>query len=173
MNHPPIPRAFPAAIILILLLSSAAFSRDKDDDPYTRWGRSITVGPTEQAPDITCFGCSIHIRGQVSGDVTAFWGSITIEDQGKVAGDVTAFCGDIKMKNTAHIDGDAGVFGGRLYRDPGTEVNGQVTSMGSRAVVVLIALIPFVALGLLVAGVIWLIRRLLRPRRPTVPATAP
>jgi hypothetical protein len=160
-------RPFSVAIVSLLLLSSAAVSQDKD---FTHWGRSINIGPNDEATDVTCFGCSIHIRGQVSGDVTAFLGSITIENEAQVAGDVTAFCGDMRLVDSARVDGDATVFGGHLHRDPNFEVGGTASSMGSRAVVLLIAMVPVVLLGLLVPGLIWLIRRL---RRPPVPAAAP
>ena len=163
-------RPFPilSAIALILLVSTAALSQEKAT--YTQWGHTINIGPDDEAADVTCFGCSIHVRGEVSGDVTAFAGSISIEDGAQVSGDVTAFCGDMRLANAARMDGDVTVLGGRLHRDPNVEISGQVTSMGNRTAVMLMALVPFVLLGVLVAGVIWLVRRL---RRPPLPAAAP
>ena len=72
-------------VALLLSLSSAALA--KDNPSYTQFGHNITIGPNEKVGELTCFGCSIRVRGQVAGDVTTFGGSILLEDQAQVAGD--------------------------------------------------------------------------------------
>ncbi len=62
----------------------------KDNPSYTQFGHNINIGPSDEVGDVTCIGCSIHVRGLVAGDVTAVGGSIIIEDQAQVTGDVTA-----------------------------------------------------------------------------------
>jgi hypothetical protein len=152
-------------VVLVVALSSAAFA-DRD---RTQLGHNINIGPDEDVSDATCFGCSIRVRGHVSGDVTAFGGRIVVEDRGQVNGDATAFGGDIRIDKEAKVGRDVTVFGGRIRRDPAAAVGGDVTAMGGPGWIFLIFLGPLIFLGLFVALIVWLIRRLLRP---SVPATA-
>lgn len=161
-------RLLVAFTLFCLTLSTAAFA--KDNPSYTQFGHNISIGPNDKVGDLTCFGCSIHVRGQVAGDVTAFAGSIVLEDQGQVAGDVTAFGGNIRLDPAVKVAGDVTLFGGEIRRDPQATISGDVTAMGGRAWIVPILLAPFVILGLLVALVIWLIQRMRRPSLPAVPA---
>jgi hypothetical protein len=146
---------------LSLGLSIGAFA--KDNPSVTQVGHNISVGPDQKTGELTCFGCSIRVRGEVAGDVTAFGGSITLEDRGQVAGDVTGFGGDIRLDKAAKVSGDVAVFGGEIRRDPEASIGGDVTSMGGRGWIIPILLFPFVLLGLLVALVVWLVQRLLKP----------
>jgi hypothetical protein len=128
--------------LVVVALSSAALA-DRD---RTQVGHTINIGPDEEVGDATCFGCSIRVRGHVSGDVTAFGGSV-VEEEGQIGGDAT-------------------VFGGRIRRDPAAAVGGDVTTMGGRGWIFLIFLIPLILLGLFIALIVWIIRRLLRPSVP-------
>jgi hypothetical protein len=157
-----------AAIVLIVLgLSAATYARSNSS--ITRFGNNITVGPTDEVADLTCFGCSIRIRGLVAGDVTTFGGSIAIEDQAQVAGDVTSFGGNLRLEKAVKLSGDVTVFGGTVDRSPGASIAGDVTTFSGRGWILLIFVLPFVMLGMFIAFVIWLVQRL---RRPAVPATA-
>jgi hypothetical protein len=151
----------------MLCLAGSAFA--KENPSYTQVGHNISIGPNEKVGDLTCFGCSIRVRGEVAGDVTTFGGSIVIEDQAQVAGDLTAFGGDVRLDPEIKVAGDATVFGGQVRRDPKATISGDVTSMGGHAWLVPILLTPFVFLGLLIAFVIWLVQRV---RRPSVSAAA-
>jgi hypothetical protein len=155
-------------VLIFLTLSTMAFASKQSD--RTSWGHNITVGPNDESSDITCVACSIRIRGQVAGDVTAIAGSIIIEDQGQVAGDVTAIAGNTRLDNQVKVAGDVTVIAGDVRRDPAASVSGDVTAMGGRAWIVPILLAPFVILGLLVAFIVWLVQRGRRPSLPPVPA---
>ena len=156
-----------AFLVVCFVLSCVAFA-DRERD-RTQVGNNINIGPGEEVSEATCFGCSIRVRGRVSGDVTAFGGSIVIEDQGEVNGDATIFGGDIRIDKAAKVGHDVSVFGGRVRRDPASTVGGDVTTMGGPGWIFLIFLTPLICFGLFVALIVWLIRRLLRP---SVPATA-
>jgi hypothetical protein len=158
---------FAALALVCLNLSSGA--RASDAPSYTQTGRNIEIAPNQQVGDLTCFACSIRVRGEVAGDVTAIGGSIVLEDQAQVAGDVTAIGGDMRLDQGVQVSGDATVIGGQLRRDPRAEVSGDVTSILGRGWLWPILLSPFIVLGLLVAFVIWLVQRL---RTPSVPAAA-
>ena len=103
------------------------------------------------------------------GDVTAFGGSIIVEDQGKMNGDATAFGGDIRLDKAVAVSGDVVVFGGRLRRDPGASVGGEVTNFAGAGWMLLIFLLPLIVLGAIIAFIVWLVRRV---TRRSVPATA-
>jgi len=98
--------------------------------------------------------------------VTAFCGSVIVENDGRVDGDVTTFGGGIRLGKEANVKGDVTVFGGRIQRDPAATVGGDVTTMGGPGWMVLIFVTPFVFLGLFVALIVLTIRRLLRPAAP-------
>jgi hypothetical protein len=149
-------------VVVVVALSSAAFA-DRD---RTQVGHTINIGPDEEVGDATCFGCSIRVRGHVSGDVTAFGGSVVVEEEGQIGGDATVFGGDIRIDKAAKIARDVTVFGGRIRRDPAAAVGGDVTTMGGPGWIFLIFLIPLIFLGLFIALIVWIIRRLLRPSVP-------
>jgi cytoskeletal protein CcmA (bactofilin family) len=153
--------SFGPCVLLCLAVSTTAFAASKSD--RTSWGHNINIGPNEEVSDVTCFGCSIYIRGQVSGDVTTIGGSALIEDQGQVAGDVTAIAGNVELDKQVQIAGDVTVVGGNLRRESQAKVAGDVTSMGGRGWIVPILLAPFVILGLVVALIVWLIQRQRKP----------
>jgi hypothetical protein len=147
-----------AAFVLICFALTTAFA--KDNPSYTQFGRSISIGPNDKVGDLTCFGCSIHVRGQVAGDVTAFGGNIVLDDNAQVSGDITAFAGDVRLDQSVTVAGDATVFGGRIRRDAQATISGDVTSMGGRGWFIPILLLPFLILGAFVALIIWIVRRL-------------
>jgi len=146
-----------------------AAARGNNASDRTQFGRSISVAPGEEVSEATCFGCSIRVRGHVAGDVTAFGGSIVVEDQGQVDGDATAFAGSMRLDDSGKVGGDVTVFGGKIHRAPGATLSGGVTVMGGPGWAVVIFAIPLLFLGLLIAFIFWLVQRVTRPR---VPVTA-
>lgn len=161
---------FGALCFLCFALSTGALANDED---YTRVGHNINVKAGEQVSEATCFGCSIHVHGQVSGDVTAIGGSIVIEDQGRVGGDVTALGGDIRLAKESTSGGDVTAVGGQVRRAPEATVGGDITSMAGRGWVVAIFLAPLVFLGAFIALVVWVVMRVVqRARRPALPIAA-
>jgi predicted acyltransferase (DUF342 family) len=161
-------RLLGAAIAGFLTMSSVAFAAAKPE--HTQFGRDISVGPDEEVSDLTCIGCSIRIRGRVSGEATAVGGSIFIEDQGQVSGDVTAVAGNARLGREVKIAGDVTVVGGELRYDPHTNISGDVTNVGGRGWIIPVLLTPFLILGLLIAFVVWIVQRSRRPSTPPVPA---
>lgn len=164
-----LPLRLSAWLLFVVAFAAASFADGSEE--RTQVGHNISIGPGEEVSDATCFGCSIRVRGQVAGDVTALGGSIIVEDQGQVGGDTTALGGGIRLDKGVSVYGDVTAIGGRLRRDPAAIVGGDISNMGGpgwTALVVLIFLLPFVLFGLLVALVVWLIRRLLRPAVPIV-----
>jgi len=153
----------PFYLVLLTLLSAAAFADGSHD--RTQFGRDIVIGPGENASDATCFGCSVRVRGRVQGDATVFGGSIVVEDQGEISGDTTNFGGNVRLERGAKVQ-SVSIFGGHFYRDDGATVAGDVTNFGGSFWMVLIFGLPLVLLGALIALLVWLVRRLIRPNMP-------
>src|SRR5208282_2388070 len=106
-------------LVLLFCASTAAFAASSD---RTQFGHDITVAAGEQISEVTCFGCSVRIRGQVNGDVTTFGGAIILEDQGHIGGDATVLGGGARLDGKATVKGDLTVFGGRVRREPTASV---------------------------------------------------
>lgn len=155
-------RLLSTAAIAIVLIGLSGFARAENAHDRTQFGRDISVGPGEEVNEVTCFACSVHIRGTVKTDVTTFGGNIVIEDQAEVAGDTTAFGGDVRLDPGTKVS-EVTVFGGRLYRDAGATVNGDVTTFTGSVWLFVIFGLPFILLGAFIVLIVWLVRRLTRP----------
>ncbi len=154
-------------VSVLPLLAVSAAAGAQQNSSYSHVGRPINIEAGQQVGDVTCVGCTIHIRGQVNGDATAVGGSIFIEDQGQVSGDVTAVVGNVRLEETAKIGGDATVVGGDLRRSAEAQIGGDVTSVGG-AWAPIIMVVPFLFLGTLVALVVWLVQRIRRTAAPVI-----
>jgi hypothetical protein len=163
---PPL-RTLLAGLFFCAAFSSVAFADGSHG--RTQFGHDIVVAPDEEVGDVTCFGCSVRVRGHVTSDVTVFAGSLIIEDQGQVNGDATVFAGGIRLDKESKVSGDITVFGGQLHRDSAASIGGDVTNFSGPGWIFLIFGLPLAILGAFIALIVWLVRRL---TRPSVPATA-
>jgi hypothetical protein len=153
--------------VFLLSLSVAAFADDLRD--RTQFGHDITVSPGEEVSEVTCFGCSVRVRGRVAGDVTTFGGGIVIADQGQVGGELTSFGGNLRLENEATVGGDVTIFGGRIHRDDSAKIGGDVSTFSGTFWLLMIFGLPFVILGAFIALIVWIVRMLKRHEAP-VPA---
>jgi cytoskeletal protein CcmA (bactofilin family) len=151
-------------LLAVFIFSIGALAQNTHD--RTHFGSGITIGPDEKVSDATCFACSVHVRGQVSGDVTTFGGSIVVEDGGDIAGDATSFGGDVRIEKDVKVGGGVTVFGGRVHRDPAATIGGDVTNFSGFLWVLLIFVVPIFVIGGFIALIIWVIRRLTRGSVP-------
>jgi cytoskeletal protein CcmA (bactofilin family) len=153
-----------AGIVLLGAVSSGSFGVDSHD--RTEWGHNITISAGDEATELTCFGCSVRIRGHVAGDVTVFGGNIILEDKGEMGGDATAFLGEVRLEKEVRVGGDVTAFGGRIRRDSSAIIGGDVSNYAGTGWLFLVIGLPLLMLGSLVALIVWLIRRLMRPAIP-------
>ena len=153
-----------SSLLFLGALTSPALA-DRGPD-RTQFGHNIVIGPGEEASDVTCFGCSVRVRGRVTTDVTAFGGSIVVEDEGQIGGDATSFGGDVRLEKEVKVGGDVTVFGGQIRRDATATISGEVTDFGGAGWLLLIFALPLAIFGAFVAFIIWLVRRLMRPTMP-------
>jgi Polymer-forming cytoskeletal len=159
----------PLLLALVSLAAHPTAALAESAHERTQFGHDITVGAGEVTGEVTCFGCSVRVRGHVTSDVTTFGGSVILEDSGQVAGDVAAFGGNVRLDGPVTVDGDLSVFGGRIHRDSAATVGGDVTNFGGGFWMLLIFGLPLVMLGAFIALIIWLVRTVSKPR---IPATA-
>lgn len=152
-----------------LLMTTCASAMAMNARSSTQFGHNITVESGESVEEVTCFGCSVHIRGAVAGDVTTFGGSVVIEEGGSAGGDVTVFAGDVRLASGTNVGGDLVTMGGRLRRDSGANIGGDVTEMAGAGWLIGIFLLPLIILGGIIALLVWLVQRM---RRPAVPLAA-
>lgn len=156
-----------ACLFAVTALSSLSLASSAPD--RTQTGSDIIVRPNEEAGELTCFGCSVRIRGHVMGDVTTFGGSVVVEEGGQIDGEATTFAGSVRMEKDVKIKGDVTVFGGRIRREPTATIGGEVTNFGGGIWIAIIFGLPLIFLALFIALIVWLIRKLMHP---AVPAAA-
>ncbi len=145
------------APMLVLFLCVAAFAKSSPD--RTQFGRDIHVQPGEKTGDVTCFNCSIYVRSQVAGDVTALHGNIVLETGAQVAGDVTAIWGNLRTESGTTIAGDVTAIAGSVRRDPQSTASGDVTALDGTRWLLAIIVPPILFVGGIIALIIWLVQR--------------
>ncbi|MGH9546733.1 MAG: hypothetical protein ACRD23_16120 [Terriglobales bacterium] len=162
-------RAF--CVVAIFLLPSLKLAAEANPD-RVQFNHDIRIEANDNVGDVTCIFCSVHVRGHVSGDVTAIAGSVFAEQGASIAGDVTAVGGSARVENDAQLAGDLTTIGGTLHRDPQATVAGDITTIGGAGGgwIFLIFLLPFLFLGGIIALIIWLIQRSRHPA-PVPPYT--
>jgi Polymer-forming cytoskeletal len=162
-------RRLPLVILALAVAIPPAFAKGPSD--VTQFGHDIRVGGADQkVGELTCFNCSVYVRGQVGGDITTFHGNVVIDESGVVGGEVTAFLGDVRLDSGTKIGGDVTVFGGKVRRPPTAVIGGEITVFQGTIWVVLALLIPFLILAGIIALIVWLVRR--RHRSPTLARAA-
>lgn len=125
----------------------------------TNFGHDVRVGEDQKVDEVTCFGCTVYVRGQVAGDITTFVGNIVVEGNGQVAGEVTTFLGDLRLDNGTKVAGDVTVFGGNIRRPPTAMIAGDITVFRARTWAYLVLLSPFLVFAGIIALIVWLVQR--------------
>jgi cytoskeletal protein CcmA (bactofilin family) len=153
-----------SAAILPGLLALPALAKGSHGNDRASFGNSIEVPEGESAGDIACAFCSVHVRGEVSGDVAVFMGSVTVDPGHSIAGDTAIAAGDLNLGEGSAVNGDVAIVGGD------TKLGEGATIHGSRSIIppplgTLILLSPL----LILVGIIWLIVYLVRRSRYRFP----
>jgi hypothetical protein len=152
-------------LVFVAAFSSTSSFADASHD-RTQFGHDILIDSGEVANDVTCFGCSVRVRGKVLTDVTTFGGGVVVEEGGEVGTDLTAFGGNVRLDKDTKVSGGVTVFGGRIRRDPQATVSGDVTVFAGGFWIALIFGLPLVLFGAFVALIVWVVRRFTRPGMP-------
>lgn len=146
-------------------LALPGFAKHKhNDNDRASFGSDITVAEGESVGDVACAFCSVHIHGDVTGDVAVAFGSLTVDSGHTIAGDTAIFMGDLSLGEGATINGDLAILGGEQHVGEGAAVHGS-RSVSPRVVGTGILLLPV----LFLVGIIWLIVYLVRRNRYSFP----
>lgn len=154
-----------AALVVTLVLSAAAFAQKSDED-RVEFGRNITVQEGQTTGDISCFNCSVYVRGTVNGDIAVFGGRVVVE--GSVKHDIAVFWGTVRLEDGAEAGGDVAVFGGAIKRAPTATIHGDTVAFG-RVWALLPVGIVVVIVWLIIALIVWLVTRNRRVPAPGQP----
>lgn len=149
------------AVALFLVVSAPFAHADRDRASF---GSDITVSEGESAGDIACAFCSVHINGDVKGDVAVFFGNVNVNTGQRIGGDTAVIGGDLNLADGAEVKGDVSVVGGSLNTASGAVLDGSRTIFPR-----VIFLVPL----LILAGIIWLVVYLVRRNRYQFPAYPP
>ena len=90
--------------VLAIFFVAAAVPRVHADDDRVSFFSSINVADGEEAHDVVCIFCSIHIAGAAHGDTVAILGSI--RSNGPIDGDAVSILGNINLGRDAHVGGN-------------------------------------------------------------------
>ncbi|MCU1322375.1 MAG: hypothetical protein JWM43_2024 [Acidobacteriaceae bacterium] len=150
------------AALLLLLPATSAFARSSQDRVSV--GNDITVNEGETVGDVACAFCSVHVHGDVRGDIAVAFGSVTIDSGRTISGDIAVFAGDVNVADETHIGGDVAIAGGDLNLAPSASVHGDRAVFPGRFWI----LIPLAPLIILI-GIIWLVVYLVRRNRYQFP----
>jgi hypothetical protein len=150
---------------LLLLVAMPVFSQSSRSRDHASFGDDITVTEGDTSADIACAFCSVHIHGDVRGDVAVLFGSVTLDSGHRISGDVAVLGGDLTVGDDAQVGGDVAIAAGDLNLAPNATVHGDRAVFPGRFWL----LVPFAPLLILI-GIIWLIVYLVRRSRYRFPA---
>ena len=150
----------PAVAGLLLACSPLAHAFGHGSNDHASVGSDITIAPGEASGDIACAFCSVHIHGDVTGDVAVLFGTVDVDGGKSISGDVAVLGGNVNLANESSVGGDVAIAAGHLNQSETARVNGNRT-IASSPIWLILPLAPF----LIFAGFIWLIVHLVRRRR--------
>ena len=150
------------ALILMLIVSTAALAQKSDED-RVEFGHNITIQEGQTSGDVSCFNCSVYVRGRVNGDIAVFGGRVVVE--GSVKSDIAVFWGTVRLEDGAQAGGDVAVFGGAIRRAPTAAIHGEVVSFGRVWVLLPVVMLVVIA-WLIIALIVWLLTRNRRAPAP-------
>jgi hypothetical protein len=150
------------AAVLLMLACTPAFARSEEDRVAV--GSDITVPDGESAGDIACAFCTVHVHGEVRGDIATLFGSVMVDEGRNISGDVASLGGDLELGQDASVGGDVAIAAGEARLGSGAAIRGQQTVLPGR----LWLLLPFAPL-LILAGLIWLVVYIVRRNRYQFP----
>jgi hypothetical protein len=89
------------------------------------FGGTVVVDYNEvECGNLTTFGGTVAINGEVQGNVVAFNSDIVIA--GTVDGNIELYGGNVILQSGSHIRGDIHLYGGHFTQGPGTRLGGSV-----------------------------------------------
>ncbi|MDE1176590.1 MAG: polymer-forming cytoskeletal protein [Edaphobacter sp.] len=148
------------ALMTILLVSplATAFAKGHGGNNRASFGQDINVSEGESVGDIACSFCTVHVHGDVTGDVAVFWGSVIVDPGQTIAGDTAIAGGNLRLEEGASVHGDVAILSGVADVAEGAIIHGD------RAVLppplgTLLLFSPLIVLALIIWLIVYLVRR--------------
>lgn len=89
------------------------------------FGSAVVVDSSEViCSDVTSFGGTVVVRGNVNGDIVAFGGKVLIA--GIVNGDIYLYSGNVTLQNGAQVNGNIHLCNGQWVRAEASQLHGNV-----------------------------------------------
>jgi hypothetical protein len=148
--------------VLFVLAATPIFARA--DQGRSSFGSDINVAEGEDANNIACAFCSVHVHGPVRGNVAVLLGSVKVDEDQSIAGNVAIFGGDLELQRDASVGGNVAIAAGDANLAQDATIRGARSILHSR----LWLLLPLTPLFILI-GIIWLIVYLVRRNRYPYP----
>jgi cytoskeletal protein CcmA (bactofilin family) len=107
-----------------------AAARQRENDCTNRhhepsFGGTVVVDTGELVcGDLTAFGGTIAINGEVLGDVVTFGGNVVVA--GKVDGNIDLYGGTVTLQSGSHVHGDINLYAGDCTKGNGAQLDGAV-----------------------------------------------
>lgn len=146
----------------VVSLSLPALAKSGNDRASV--GDDITISEGETAADVACAFCSVHVHGEVTGDVAVAFGDITVDSGKSIGGDVAVLGGNLNLGAGSWVKGDVAIAAGDVMTGDGATIHGSRAVAPSK----IWLLLPFGPL-LILAGLIWLIVWVVRRNRYQFP----
>jgi hypothetical protein len=155
------PKFLLAAALLLLIATPFA----RADQDRASFGDDINVAQGESAGDVACAFCSVHVHGDVKGDVAVLFGSVTVDSTHSIDGNVAILGGDLNLAEDTEVGGNVAIAAGSLHVAPDAVIHGDRTILPGHLWLV----VTFAPLLILI-GIIWLIVYLVGRNRYQFPA---
>jgi hypothetical protein len=153
-----------SAALLVFSSASAYAKGHRNGNDRASFGSDITVAEGESADDVACAFCSVHLHGDVTGDVAVAFGSVTVDPGHTISGDTAIVGGNLNLGEGSAVHGDLAIMAGDVRLGEGAAVHGS-RSIIPQPLGTLILLSPI----LILIGIIWLIVHLVRRNRYQFP----
>ena len=96
------------------------------------FGQTLVMdGQTVECGDLTLFGSTLDVQGQVRGNIFAFGSNINIA--GNVSGDINLYGGKAILQSGSHVRGTINLFGGSERSEAGATLDGVVKNQSQHA----------------------------------------
>ena len=165
-------RYFALVLLLVALLgavptqlSAAMLRRADGSHDQVGFGETIDIDEGHPVHDVVCFFCTVHVHGDLNGDLVSFFGNVDVSEGRTIAGDVVMFGGNFSLANEARLEKDLVVFGADLNQASTSSVRGDRVVFAGGAWLLAI-LLPL----LIPIGIIWLVVRVVFRRPYRFPA---
>lgn len=139
------------AFLALFLIAAAVPRAHADNDDRVSFFHSINVAEGEEAHDLVCIFCSIHIDGAVHGDTVAIMGSI--RSNGPMDGDAVSILGNINLGQDAHVNGDCVAVLGSVRHFTNSQIGHELVQIPFA--VILIPILFFIGIVYLIRSLVW------------------